>query len=181
MATVIGMFEESRDVDRAIDELTKEGFEKKQIGVVARHEVLKRAGIDTTSGAEVGAITGATTGGIAGLLIGLGALVIPGVQIVAAATFLVAVGATVLGLAAGAVGGGLVGALAGFGIEEARAQRYAAGVNEGHILVTVQTPDRSDLAAAILESCNALEVDKGEAEAVTPALYPPSQQPEISH
>jgi len=74
MATVIGMFEESRDVDRAIDTLTKEGFEKKQIGVVARHEVLKQAGIDATSGAEVGAITGATTGGIAGLLIGLGAL-----------------------------------------------------------------------------------------------------------
>ena len=181
MGTVIGMFEESRDVDRAIDELTAEGFEKKQIGVVARHEVLKQAGIDAMSGAEVGAITGATTGGIAGLLIGLGALVIPGVQIVAAATFLVAVGATVLGLAAGAVGGGLVGALAGFGIEETRAQRFAGGVSEGRILIAVQTPDRGAEAVAILARHNALEVDAGEAEIPAPMLYPPSQPQEIAH
>ena len=181
MATVIGMFEESRDVDRAIDELAQAGFEQKQIGVVARHEVLKRGGLDVISGAEVGAITGATTGGIAGLLIGLGALVIPGVQIVAAATFLVAVGATVLGLAAGAVGGGLVGALAGFGIEETRAERFAAGVNEGRILVTVQTPDQGDLATAILERCNALEVDRGETEVPAGLLGQPQQPQQISH
>ena len=182
MATVIGMFAESQDVDRAIDELAKDGFEQKQIGVVARHETLKRTGLDVTSGAEVVAITGATTGGIAGLLIGLGALVIPGVQIVAAATFLVAVGATVLGLAAGAVGGGLVGALAGFGIEETRAQRFAAGVNEGHILVTVQTPDRANLAAAILEGCNALEVDRGDTEVMAPPpSYPSGVAQQVSH
>ncbi|HEU5348325.1 MAG TPA: general stress protein [Ktedonobacterales bacterium] len=179
MPTVIGMFREASDVDRAINELTKEGFQKSQIGVVARHEVLKAGGLDVTSGAEVGAITGATTGGIAGLLIGMGALVIPGLQIVAAASFLVAVGATVLGLAAGAVGGGLVGALAGFGIEESRAQRYAAGVSEGHILVTVQTPDRSELAAAIMTNYNAVEVDSGGAE-VPPMPSSTSLNPEIT-
>lgn len=161
MGTVVGMFSEAHDVDNAIDELMREGFQKSQLGVVARHETLRGRGIDVTSGAEVGAITGATSGGIAGLLIGMGALVIPGLQIVAAATFLVAVGATVLGLAGGAVGGGLIGALAGFGIEETRAQRYAAGVNEGRILVTVQAADRAELAAAILNSYNAIEVDSG--------------------
>lgn len=176
MATVVGMFKEASDVDHAINDLTREGFQKSQIGIVARHEVLKDSGIDVTTGAEVGAITGATTGGIAGLLIGLGALVIPGVNIVAAATFLVAVGATVLGLAAGAIGGGLVGALAGFGLEETRAQRYASGVEEGHILVTVQTPDRADLAAAVLAGANAIEVDTGAIEIPQEAT-----KPEITH
>lgn len=160
MATVVGMFEHAHDVDRAIGDLTKAGFVKSQIGVVARREVLKRAGLDISTGTEVGAITGATTGGIAGLLIGLGALLIPGLDIVAAGTFLVAVGATVLGIVGGGIAGGLVGALAGFGINEAQAQQYAQGVAQGHILVTVQTePDKAQTAADILRDCNALEVD----------------------
>jgi hypothetical protein len=173
MATVVGMFEHAHDVDRVIDELAATGFAKSQIGVVARHEVLRRAGLDVGSGTEVGAITGATTGGIAGLLIGLGALLIPGLNIVAAGTFLVAVGATVLGIVGGAIGGGLVGALAGFGISEAQAQQYAEGVAQGHILVTVQAePDRAQAAAQIMRDGNALEVDMSGVEpAVTLAGY----------
>lgn len=160
MATIVALFEHKDEVDRAIDELAKEGFAKNQIGVVARHDIVKKMGLTTSSGAEVGAITGATTGGIAGLLMGLGALLIPGLDIVAAGTFLVIVGATVLGLVGGAIGGGLVGALTGFGIEETQAKRYAAGVEEGHILLTVQAPpERAGMAAEILRRCYALEVD----------------------
>lgn len=162
MATIVGMFERTRDVDRAIDDLMQAGFTKNQIGIVARHEVLKQNGLDVGTGAQVGAITGATTGGIAGLLIGLGALVIPGLQIVAAGEFLVWVGATVLGLAAGAIGGGLVGALAGFGISETQAQRYAEGVSSGRILVTIQSPsDRVAEVTEIMRHNDALEVDTG--------------------
>ncbi len=166
MTTVLGMFEQSHDADRAVSELMQNGFAKNQIGVVARHEVLKEAGLTTGSGAEIGAITGATAGGIAGLLIGLGAIVIPGVgPIIAAGAFLTWVGATVLGLAAGAVGGGMVGALTGFGFSEARAERYAEGIKAGHILVTVQAPaERADAAAEILRRNNATEVDVGGAE-----------------
>src|SRR5690348_281858 len=80
MATVVGMFEHSRDANELVEDLQSEGFTKPQIGVVARHEVLLEHGIDVTTGTEVGAITGATTGGIAGLLIGLGALLVPGVN-----------------------------------------------------------------------------------------------------
>jgi hypothetical protein len=160
MATVVGLFEHTHEVDQAIDELTKVGFARNQIGVVARRETMERLGVTPASGAEVGAITGATTGGIAGLLVGLGALLIPGLNIVAAGSFLVAVGATLLGLVGGALTGGLVGALTGFGLEETRAHRYAAGVNEGHILLTVQAePGRAELAAETLRGCNAVEVD----------------------
>lgn len=179
MATVVGMFEQSRDANRTVDDLTSGGFTKSQIGVVARKEVLKREGLDVGTGAEVGAITGATTGGIAGLLVGLGALTIPVVgEIVAAGTFLVAVGALVIGLVGGGIAGGLVGALAGFGISEARAQQFAEGVAKGHILVTVQAePDRAQMAADIMRNNNALEVDVSGMEVPgLPAEFVPQQQ-----
>lgn len=178
MATVVGMFEYSRDADRVIDELMTKGFTRNQIAVVARKEVFKQGGLDIGAGAEVGAITGATTGGIAGLLIGLGALAIPGLQIVAAGEFLVWVGAMVLGLAAGAIGGGLVGALAGFGITEAQAQRYSEGVSAGHILLTVQaTPEQAEIAADIMRRGKALEVDTGGFQVPTVALSEAASQP----
>ncbi len=111
-------------------------------------------------------------------MIGLGALLIPGLDIVAAGTFLVVVGAMVLGLTGGVITGGLVGALTGFGIEETQAKRYAAGVNEGHILVTVQSsPERAEIAAETLRRCNALEVDVTGAELPALALTPTAPGP----
>lgn len=160
MSTVIGLFEHSRDASSLVDDLQKEGFAKEQIGLVARHEVIKEHGIDVSTGTQVGAITGATTGGIAGLLIGLGALLIPGLQIVAAGEFLVALGATVLGLAGGAVAGGLIGSLSGFGLSEERARRYSEAVSAGHIMVTVQTPPaRTQEVSEMMSRYNAVEVD----------------------
>lgn len=174
MATVIGLFEHSREANALVDDLKRKEFTLSQIGVVARHEVLKDHGLDITSGTEVGVITGATTGGIAGLLIGLGSLLIPGLNIVAAGTFLVAVGAAVLGLVGGAVAGGLVGALASFGLSEERAHRYAEGVTAGHILVTVQTPqERTQEVVEMMNARSAIEVDVAggpESTLVAPAV-----------
>jgi hypothetical protein len=162
MATVIGMFEHAQDVNNAINDLANAGFTKSQVGVVARHEVLKKAGIDVTTGTEVGGIAGATAGGIAGLLVGIGALLIPGLDIVAAGSFLVAIGATVIGVVGGGVAGGLVGALVGFGIGEASAEKYVQGVSRGHLLVTVQAePDQVQTASDILRNNNAMEIDIG--------------------
>lgn len=160
MSTVIGLFEHSRDASALVDELQKEGFPKNQIGLVARHEILKEHGIDVSTGTTIGAVTGATTGGIAGLLIGLGALLIPGLQIVAAGEFLVAVGATVLGLAGGAIAGGLIGSLSGLGLSEERAHRYSEAVSAGHIMVTVQTPqERVQEVSEMMTRYSAVEVD----------------------
>ncbi|MGZ3602146.1 MAG: hypothetical protein ACXWQ5_21340 [Ktedonobacterales bacterium] len=160
MSTVIGLFEHSHDASGLVDELQKEGFDKNQIGLVTRHEVLKEHGIDATTGSEIGAITGATTGGIAGLLIGLGTLLIPGLNLVAAGTFLVVIGATVLGLAGGAIAGGLVGSLAGLGLSEERANRYSEAVSAGHIIVTVQTPPERELEVSeMMTRYGAVEVD----------------------
>ncbi|HEU5441653.1 MAG TPA: general stress protein [Ktedonobacterales bacterium] len=186
MATVVGMFEHMHEANHTVDDLTSAGFTKSQIGVVARKEVLKKGGLDVATGAEVGAISGATTGGIAGLLVGLGAITIPALaipvagEVVAAGSFLIALGALVIGLVGGGIAGGLVGALAGFGISEARAQQFAEGVAKGHILVTVQAePDRAQTAADIMRTNNALEVDVSgmEVPGLPPEIVPQQQQP----
>ncbi len=183
MATVIGLFDSSREVDSLIEDLTQHGYAKTQIGVVARHEVYQKhfEGVSLTSSTEVGAITGGVTGGLAGLLIGLGALLIPGINLVAAGTFLVAVGATALGLTGGALAGGLVGALSGFGIEEATAQRYAHGVAAGNVLVTVQTSENTiPDVTSYMRQHNALEVDTGMANSSAVALFPSATAPAMT-
>ncbi|WIG58276.1 MAG: hypothetical protein OJF49_001021 [Ktedonobacterales bacterium] len=161
MKTIVGMFENTRDVDGTMDDLAKLGYSKENIGVLARKEVLKESKLDLSTGAEVGAITGATAGGIAGLLLGLGALTIPGIgPIVAAGEFLTWVGATVLGAAAGAVGGGLVGSLVSLGLPEHEAHVYAEGVKRGNILVTVRTADaRAQEVTDVLRRHNAVDVN----------------------
>jgi hypothetical protein len=161
MKTIVGMFENTRDVDQALTELAKHGFGKSDVSVVARREVLKESGLDITTGAEVGAITGATTGGIAGLLIGLGALTIPGIgPIVAAGEFLTWVGATVLGLAAGAIGGGLLGGLVALGLPEHEAQVYVEGIKRGNLLVAVRAPEeRIAEAEEVLRGANAVDIN----------------------
>jgi len=175
MATVIGLFESSREVDSLLEDLTQHGYAQSQMGVVARHEVYQKhfEGVSLTSATQVGAITGGVTGGTAGLLIGLGALLIPGLDLVAAGTFLVIIGATALGLTGGALAGGLVGALSGFGIEEVTAQRYAKGVAAGNLMVTVQTSENtvSDVTGYMRQH-NALEVDTGMAGATTVPFFP---------
>lgn len=161
MKTIVGMFENTRDVDQALNELANHGFGKSDVSVVARREVLKESGLDITTGAEVGAITGATTGGIAGLLIGLGALTIPGIgPIVAAGEFLTWIGATVLGLAAGAIGGGLLGGLVSLGLPEREAKVYVEGIKRGNLLVAVRAPEeRIAEAENILRAANAVDIN----------------------
>lgn len=161
MKTVVGMFENTRDVENALAELEKHGFGKADVSVVAKREVLKESGLDITTGAEVGAITGAASGGIAGLLIGLGTLTIPGIgPIVAAGEFLTWVGAMVLGLAAGAIGGGLLGGLVALGLPEHEAQVYVEGIKRGNLIVAVRaTEDRLPEAEAVLRAANAVDIN----------------------
>lgn len=161
MKTIVGMFENTKDVDTALSELEKQGFSRSDVSVVARREVLRESGLDITTGAEIGAITGATAGGIAGLLIGLGAITIPGIgTVVAAGEFLTWVGATVLGLAAGGVAGGLLGGLVSLGIPEHEAKVYVEGVKRGNLIVAVRAPEeRLPVAEDVFRKANAVDIN----------------------
>ena len=102
---------------------------------------------------------GGLLGGLVGLLVGVGALAIPGIgQVVAggaggalATAFGLGGGTAVAGAGIGAVAGGLVGALVGLGIPEAEARYFEAGFRAGGVLVTVNAGPRAGEALAVLE------------------------------
>src|ERR1700677_4775229 len=89
-------------------------------------------------GATAGAGGGAVVGGAFGLLMGMGALVIPGVGPVLAAGPVLS---ALVGAGAGATVGGLAGALIGMGMPEYEAIQYEEKMNGGNILISVHTED----------------------------------------
>lgn len=166
MKTVVGLFEYYQDAERAVDQLSSRGFGKTEISVAARDRVLRErvvGGKDqaVAESAGAGAVGGTAVGGIAGLLVGIGALAIPGIgPVIAAGTLGTALATTAVGAGIGAAAGGLIGALVGLGIPEEDAQFYAEGVKRGGVLVTVQTTDdRASEALNILRQANAVDVD----------------------
>jgi uncharacterized protein (TIGR02271 family) len=102
---------------------------------------------------------------LGGLLVGLGALTIPGIGPVLAAGPLAAavsglVGAGV-GAVAGAAAGGLLGALVDMGIPEEQAGIYAEGVRRGGTLVTVETEDRDlDRVRDVMNRHDPVDIDE---------------------
>ena len=162
--TIVGMFDSMADAQSAVRELVDIGIARDNIGLVAadtKGEYTTKTGTlsDEMSGAATGASTGAILGGLGGLLVGLGALVIPGVGPLIAAGPLAT---TLVGAGIGAATGGLLGALVDAGVPEDEANYYAEGVRRGGILVTVQADDEMmvDRTVNILERHNAVDVQR---------------------
>jgi len=152
-STVVGVFDDRHEADKAVDELQKAGFRPDQIGVAMRHfegagEASATADSDD-SYAGTGAVTGALTGLGLGALAGLGVLsgVIPVVGPAIAAGTL---GVVLSNAAAGAGIAGLVGALIGAGIPEEEAKYYHGEFEAGRTIVTVKADGRYDEAMAVL-------------------------------
>jgi uncharacterized protein (TIGR02271 family) len=151
-STVIGVFENRRDAERAIDELRKAGFRENQIGIVARDsegkmttEKAAEKGTRAGTGAVAGAVAGAGVGGLVGLGILTGVIPVVGPIIAGGAL------ATILANAAGgAVIAGVAGALIGLGIPEEDARYYESEFKAGRTIVTVQADGRYDEALAII-------------------------------
>lgn len=164
-STVIGVFEDRQQADRAVDELRRAGFRDDQIGVAMRYDEGEFEGEDAADSAEGNrAGTGAVTGALAGLgfgaLAGLGVLsgVIPVIGPAIAGGTL---GIILTNAAAGAGIGGLVGALAGAGVPEDEAHYYQGEFEAGRTIVTVQADGRADEARAILRRYNAYDMSSG--------------------
>ena len=110
-------------------------------------------------GATAGATTGGVLGGALGWLVGIGALAIPGLgPFVAAGPIMAALG----GVAAGAALGGLTGALIGLGIPEYEAKRYEGKIQQGNLLISVHTEDRTERARVreIFEQAGAEDISE---------------------
>ena len=137
--TVVGLFRETAQAERAIRDLKAAGFTDNQIGVIMQDRAEERrlatdTGTKAGEGAAAGAVGGGVVGGVLGLLAGVGALAIPGIGPIIAGG---ALASTLAGAGIGAAAGGLIGALIGMGIPEEDARYYETGLREGGILVTV--------------------------------------------
>jgi len=116
-------------------------------------------------GAGAGAVGGGVLGGVLGLLVGVGALAIPGIgPVLAAGPLAAALGtagaSTLVGAGVGAATGGIVGGLVGLGIPEEDAGMYAEGVRRGGTLVTAQVTDNlADRAAQIMGRDGTVDLD----------------------
>ena len=89
--------------------------------------------------AKNGAIAGTAFGGLAGLLVGLGALALPGVApVMLAGAAATALAATASGSAIGATAGSLAGGLIGLNVPDERATMYSDRVAQGNYLVMIE-------------------------------------------
>lgn len=156
--TVLGVFENHMDVDKALRELDNRGYQGKDISIVMKDD--GKGKITPGKGAARGAATGAIVGGLAGLVAGM---VIPGLGAffiggpIAEALGLAGVAAAgATGAATGVVGGGILGALTGWGVSRQDAMEYERRIQEGDILVAVPArPNEERDVESILEKYNA--------------------------
>jgi uncharacterized protein (TIGR02271 family) len=164
--TVVALYEELSQAQRAVKALREKGFDANDISVVAsdsKGEFTRFVGKEgefeeIKDGAAAGAGIGAVLGGLGGLLVGLGALAIPGIGPALAAGPIVS---ALAGAGIGAAAGGLVGALVDMGIPDDQAEMYAEGVRRGGTLVVVTTSDRNaETAVDILNRFNPVDIER---------------------
>jgi hypothetical protein len=163
MKTIVGMYDNLADARQVVQELVNSGIDRTRISLIAgdregRYETDLKRDVDDGDTIAGGAATGAVVGGLGGLLLGLGALAIPGIGPVIAAGPIVA---TLVGAGVGAAVGGLVGALVATGVPEEQAGYYAEGVRRGSTLVTAEMPDeRVDEVVHLMERYHPIDIDE---------------------
>ena len=178
--TVVALYDDFASANAAVRELVDHGFSRNDVSLIANDydqryapyvdaDLHNRADVTPESsaaeGAGVGAGIGAVVGGLGGLLVGLGALAIPGIgpviaagPLAAALTGLAGAGA---GAVAGGVAGGLLGALVDLGIPEETAGYYAEGIRRGGTMVTIRTNDAmTDQAVDILNRHDPVDINE---------------------
>jgi len=151
MGTVVGLFETRDEAVAAVEALKEAGFAAGDMSLVMRDrgeaaEVAVDAGVADASGdaAAKGALGGGLLGGFAGLVLGAGALAIPGIGPIIAAGPIVAM---LTGGALGAATGGILGVLTEAGVPDDETEHYRAGVERGGILLSARVPDGREAEA----------------------------------
>jgi hypothetical protein len=160
--SVLGIYITRNTVERATDTLISAGFSPSDISVLLPENLgSKPIGTEKSTkapeGAAAGATTGAVLGGGLGLLVGVGALAIPGLgPFIAAGPIM----AALAGMGVGGAVGGVTGALVGLGIPEYEAKRYEGRLQKGGILLSVHcdTSDEIKRAKEILKATGAEDI-----------------------
>jgi hypothetical protein len=153
---VTGLFRDRESAERAYGSLTSRGYSKDDVNLVMSDDTRKKhfsddsdSELDTKAweGAGKGAAIGGTVGATLAAIAAIGtSIALPGIGLLIAGPL----AAGIAGAGAGGLTGGLIGALIGSGIPEDRAKEYEKGINEGGILMGVNT--RTDEDAEYLEN-----------------------------
>jgi len=168
MATDIvayGIYPDRASFEGTLEALRAAGFRNSDISAIlpdrdrTTRDLAAEINTKAPEGFTTGASTGAAIGGVLGWLVGIGALVIPGIGPIVAAGPVVA---ALAGAGAAGATGGLVGGLIGAGIPEVEAKRYAGRLREGAYLVSVHCDDSkwAKRAEEILEGAGGRDVVK---------------------
>jgi hypothetical protein len=162
--SVFGMYVARREAESAVSAFKDAGFSTSDISVLLpkkieseEEELVTDNRTKAPEGAAVGAGSGAAVGGALGWLLGMGALVIPGIGPVIAAGPILAV---LAGVGIGGALGGFAGALIGVGIPEDEAKKYEGKVKKGGILIAAhcESSDEIKRAEEILKRTGAEDV-----------------------
>ena len=169
--SAIGIYATATQAEVGVDRLIAKGFKSAGISVLLPEfpnnqpdtpgaGAAARPTPQTTktgSASAVGATAGGALFGALALLVGAGALAIPGVGPFIAAGPLMA---GLAGLGVGGAVGGLCGALVGMGLREDEAKRYLNQIETGHTLLVVHcdTPAEVLKAKDILAASGAADV-----------------------
>jgi len=160
--SVFGIYATVDAAERAVNALINDGFPSQDVSVLMPdHRSTREFAVHKDTKAPEGAAAGATAGGVVGgtlgVLVGLGALAVPGIGPLLAAGPIVA---GLAGLGAGGAVGGLLGALVGMGIPEYEARRYEGRVKDGGILLSVhcETPGEVLRAREVLNTTGASDI-----------------------
>jgi hypothetical protein len=174
---VFGIYTTVASADLATDSLVKAGFSAADVSALLPENlgskpIATEKNSKAPEGAATGAGSGAVLGGSLGLLVGIGALAIPGVgPLIAAGPIM----AALAGMGVGGAVGGFTGALIGMGIPEYEAKRYEGRLKKGGILLSVHcdTSDQIKRAKQIMKNTHAEDVSStGESSADTKSTDP---------
>lgn len=196
--TILGIFTNREDAERALYKLEKEGYDPKDISIIMKdagyaRKLARDTGATVVENVATGATTGGAIGALAGLLVAAG--VIPGVgplliggPLAAALGLSGAAATTVSGAATGALAGGLIGTLVSIGVSKEEAKFYQDRIREGGILIAIPAYSKeiehvmNILEANGADQIRAIETDKlyEEPEEIAPfAYYEPTMSPFI--
>jgi uncharacterized membrane protein len=169
MKTIIGVFDNPMDARRAMETLRDGPLMLDDVSVISR---ANEAEVDSTE--DVSAGEGAAVGAVWGGLVGLAALLIPGVGpfIAGGALF-----AALTGAVTGAVVGGISAALIDFsGISEPEARGYEDAIYAGKTLVAIKARDEDAAEVQrILTTSGADQVRGDQASTTSTMSSPPAR------
>ncbi len=153
--TIVGIFDNHSQAEGAARQVSNSGLRTDDISIVSKDyegNLHNQAGMVNDNISD-GTVTGGLWGGGAGLLLGMGALAIPGLGVIGAA-------GPVAGLLSGALTGGVVGGLVDLGIPEQDSQSYERDIEGGKIFWSMDADDENiDTVIDILRTAGAESVD----------------------